>query len=287
MSLILYWAPVVEKIEKKLKEEFSKSKWKWKYIAIFLLQDHGPSKVYVNKKKQFGTNVWIAVNIIDWKQINDLSQLLEKINQLNNDTNCVWIVVQLPLPQKFIPYQSLILSKIKPEKDIDWLWWVLFWLSQIGLINFIPATPKAAIRLLEFYGLDNFKWKKISILWQSNLVWKPLALEIIKRGGNVFSFNHYLSNKEKKQIVKNSDYIFSATGNIHLIDDSRINTHQIIVDIWWGYKDKKPAGDVNFDLVKNKVKAITPVPGWVWPLTVACLFENILEIDKLKKEITN
>ena len=85
-----------------------------------------------------------------------------------------------------------------------------------------------------------------------------------------------------KEISKKSDYIISCTGKIHLVDDSFLNEsgNQILVDVWYGYKDGKPVGDINFEKVENKVQAISPVPGGVGPLTVACLFDNIFVLKK-------
>lgn len=285
--MILYGYPIVEEIKSNLIKEFKKDKWKDKYITIFLLQNHKPSIVYVNKKKDFWEEIWINVNVVDWFKITGLSDLLNYIDFFNKDKNCVWIVVQLPLPDNLRKYQSYILSKISPLKDIDWLGWVLFWLSQIWLIDFVPATPKAAIKLLDYYNLSDFRWKKVSILGQSNLVWKPLALEIIKRWWEVFSFNHFLNENEIIKFIRQSDIIFSATWKNYLVDSNWINKDHIIVDIWWWLVNWKPAGDVNFEEVKNKVKAITPVPGWVWPITVASLFENIIVLNKFKDIINS
>jgi len=275
-----------------------------KYIAILFFGENSASKTYVKLKKKFAKNIGLHVevfgqeddkntdfcedlNIYKNQEYDSVVKIVELIQFLNFDKDCVWILVQLPLPDEFMKYKSQILSAISPKKDIDWLWGTLFGLSSIDLIDFVPATPKSVLYLLEKYDLWDMKGKTIAILWQSNLVWKPLTLELIKRWATVYSTNHYNDQNKIKNICKKSDYIISCTGQIHLIDESylREDQSQIIVDVGYWYKDGKPVGDVQFEKIKNKVFAYTPVPGGVWPLTVACLFDNIFVLKNIKPYI--
>jgi methylenetetrahydrofolate dehydrogenase (NADP+)/methenyltetrahydrofolate cyclohydrolase len=213
-------------------------------------------------------------------KFDNINNILSSVKKLNNDTNCIWIMFQLPLPKELQQYQPKILWSVNHFKDIDGLWWILVGLSAISLINFIPATPAAVLNILKYYNLDNFEWKKISVIGQSNLVWKPLAIQLIKLWAEVFSFNQFADQKHMKWICKESDYIISATWSLHLIDKTFLNKdgNQVLIDVGWGIKDWKAAWDIDFDDVKDKVKAITPVPWGVWPVTVASLFENIYNI---------
>lgn len=294
---ILDWKIVAENIKNSLKTKFQNSNWK--YIWILLLSDDEASKTYVKLKRKFWKSIWVDVNIYwnwnfknkDTKYIqssysynySNIFEIKSLINLLNIDDECIWIVVQLPLEKKLMEFKSDILSTISPEKDIDWLGWVLFWLSTIDLIDFVPATPLSVLKLLEHYKLNNFKWKRISIIWQSNLIWKPLALEIIKRYWTVYSFNEFSDVNNMKECCKISDYIITATWKHNLINDSFLSWkwNQIVIDVWWWIKDWKVAWDVNFESVKDKIYAISPVPWWIWPLTVASLFENIVNIRNI------
>lgn len=300
--LILDWKLVSNSIKINLKNYFQENHFVWKYVAIFLLQDHVPSKVYVNLKKKFANEVWLNFFIFWWFGSNDLpwnydylkpyldtdcsnvKNILKIIDFLNADPNCVWEVVQLPLPDFLVPHKAQILSRVSPTKDPDWLWWNYLGLSAINLVDFIPATPNAVIKILEHYNLADFEWKNVTIIWQSNLVWKPLAMEIIKRRGEVFTFNDKVDINLLKDVCKKSDYIISATWKINLIDETFLswNSNQILVDVWWGIKDGKAVWDVNFELVKDKVYAITPVPWWIGPVTVASLFDNIRVLDSIE-----
>lgn len=299
--LILSWKDLSIKIKQELKEYFDNNYYKKKFVALILLTDHTPSKVYVRMKKKFWNDVWINVHIFwnnefedcDSKKIIDNKnfdfsnhlEILRLIDILNKMNDCIWIIVQLPIPLSLEKFKPLILSQINKLKDIDGLWWKLFWLSSIDYINFVPATPYSVISLLDFYWFSNFEWKKICILWQSNLVWKPLVLEFIKRYWEVFSFNHYWNIELIKNICKISDFIVSATWKNNLIDESFINNekNQILIDVWYWMIDWKPCWDINFQSVKDKILWISPVPWWVWPLTVACLFKNIKILEQQKK----
>lgn len=276
------------------------------YIAIIFLWDNYGSTVYVNHKKQYWEKIWISTMVFGQlnfdnqnsnkfrnldlfinQEYNDVHQVIELIQYLNYDPSCVGIIVQLPLPDKFQKSKNMILANISPSKDIDWMWWVDVGLSSIDLIDFLPATPKAVLYLLDQYKLWNLDWKAVSILWQSNLIGKPLALECIKKWATVFSFNSESDLDHIKEITKKSDYIISCTWKVHLIDSSfiRDDNSQIIVDVWYWHIDGKPVGDVNFDDIKDKVWYITPVPWWIWPLTVACLFDNIFALQEYKETL--
>jgi len=273
------------------------------YVAIIFLGDDYSSATYVKHKKSYGDSIWLPV-IVFWQNhqaeydrnqagkfddvgiyinqnYDSIWKVMELIRYLNQDAECVGIMVQLPLPDNFKQYKTEILSSITPTKDIDWLGGVLTGLSSIDLIDFIPATPKAVLYLLDKHGLGDMKGKTVSIIWQSNIVGKPLIIDCVKRWATVASFNENNSLEEIKTMTKQSDYIICCTGKVHLVDETfiRNDTTQIIVDVGYGHIDGKPVGDVNIATIKDKVTAYTPVPGWVWPLTVACLFDNVFVLQ--------
>jgi len=307
---LLEWTKLAQKMQKELTEKTTKLfPNKEKYVGIIYLWEDKSSKVYVWLKQKYGENIWIPVHIFGqykkWDQLpenlnndydvqlymkqeyDNIWKIIDLINYLNSDKDCIWIVVQLPLPKEFKEYKAKILSTIAPDKDIDGLGGILTGLSSIDLIDFVPATPKAVINILQEYDLYNIRWKIITIVWQSNLVGKPLMLELVKQGWTVYSCNSSTPQEELKKLCKSSDYIISCTWVVHLLNDDfvRDDQSQIIIDVWYGHKDGKPVWDIDFDSVKDKVKYITPVPGGVGPLTVACLFENIFTIQENLGEI--
>jgi methylenetetrahydrofolate dehydrogenase (NADP+) / methenyltetrahydrofolate cyclohydrolase len=303
--MLLEWKKLSEKIQQELIEKTKKLlPNKDKYIWIVYLGDDESSRVYVWLKQKYWEKIWIPVHIFGqykkWDNLPDntnndydvqlymkqeydnIWKIIDLISYLNQDKDCVWIIVQLPLPKELKKYKAQILSTIAPNKDIDWMWWILNWLSSIDLIDFVPATPKAVIKILKEYDLYNLRWKIITVIWQSNLVGKPLVLEFIKQWWTVFSSNSSTPTEYTKEICKKSDIIVSCTWVVHLLNDDfiRNDKSQIIIDVWYGHKDGKPVWDIDFESVKDKVEYITPVPGGIWPLTVACLFENIFDIQE-------
>lgn len=279
-------------IQENLKEK-SKSLPENSYMAILFFWNDFSSGTYVRHKQKYGESIGIPVKIFTEEGFSPLVQekeglanrVFNLIHQLNHDPFCIGIIIQLPLPAELKPHQNELLSTISPEKDIDGLGGINTGLSSTGLIDFIPATPKAVITLLQHYKLDNLKGKKVAIIGQSNIVGKPLIMECIKRWAIVSSFNIDYTPEEIKQFTQKSDYIIACTGHVHLVDDSRIrhDQSQIIIDVGYGHIDGKPVGDVNIESIADKVAAYTPVPGGIGPLTVACLFDNIFTLQRYKK----
>jgi len=286
--MILDWKKLAEKIKidltKKVQKFFPDKK---NYVWIIYLWDNKSSTTYVRMKKKFGEEIWLKTEIFGQeKKYDKIENVVSLIHDLNDDKNCLGFMIQLPLPAQFQEYKAELLSLIAPDKDIDGLWWVLTWLSSIWLIDFVPATARAIVTLLRAYNLYDLKWKKITVIWQSNLSGKPLVDEFLKQEATVYSCNVYTPIEEIKSMCKKSDYIVSCTWCIHFVNQDfiRDDQSQILVDVWYWYKDGKAAWDIDFEKVKDKVKYISPVPGGVWPLTVASIFSNLFTIEEWLKK---
>lgn len=278
--MLLYGRPVVDHLKKETQSFIDKSSLRWAYVAFFLLSDDKPSAVYVGLKQKFATSVWLESQIVSGSDL-EKDTVLDRIQEYNTDPACIGIVVQLPVADHLYPYQAEILCAVSPEKDLDGLGGKLFGLAIAGRIEFLPATPKAVMQILSYYQIDRLQWKSVTILWQSNLVGKPLAVEMMKRGASVASFNKDSALPDIKYAARHCDYLISATGQSELVDDSFLAndaSHQIIIDVGRGIKDGQAVGDTCRKELASKVQAITPVPGWVWPVTVACLFHNLLSL---------
>ncbi len=282
--MILDWKVVAAKIKQELTQKVQKTfPNEETYVWIVYLWDNPSSATYVRMKKKFGEEIWLKTEIFGQeKKYDKIENVVSLIHDLNDDKNCLWFMIQLPLPKQFESHKAELLSLIAPDKDIDWLWWVLTWLSGIWLIDFVPATVRAVTTLLKWYNLYNMRGKIVTVIGQSNLCGRPLVAELIKQEATVYSCNEFTNKEEIKNLCKKSDYIISCTWCIHLVDDTfvRDDKRQILVDVWYGFKDGKAVWDIDFEKVKDKVKYITPVPGWIWPLTVASIFENLFTIEE-------
>ena len=303
--LLLTWKEKSKLLKLKHKELRNQYFWdEKKFVAVLFFGKNNPSQVYVNLKRKYAEEIWLDF-LVFWQWISeynenfsDLKSFYDKdytnkeqvkklIEKLNNDERCVWIICQLPLNEELKPFQKDICNSISPLKDIDWLWnklqeWAFWW-----KINFLPATAQSVISLWNAYDLWNFNWKIISVIWQSEIVWLPISKYLQLQWAEVHKFDIMNTLEEIMNRTKKSDVIISCTWSLHLIDENFINNekNQIIIDVWYWFLDWKSTGDVNFENVKDKIYAISPVPGWVGPMTVACLFWNIFTILAQKKMI--
>lgn len=296
--LLLKWK---EKSEL-LKWEYRKLKTQcfWdekKFVAVLFFGKSNPSQVYVKLKKKYAEEVWFDCLIFgQWerecnekypdlanfqkKDYRSKDEVIELVEILNNDERCVWIICQLPLTEELKPYQREICNSITPLKDMDWLGdklqeWAFEW-----KIEFLPATAQAVISLWNAYDLWSFEWKIISVIGQSDIVWRPISKYLELKWADVHTFDIRNTPEEIINQTKKSDVIISCTWALHLVDDKFINedNNQIIIDVGYGFLNGKSTGDVDFEKVENKVYAISPVPWWVGPMTVASLFGNIFTI---------
>ncbi len=285
--MILLGKPIAQKVKEDLKIFFEQNWVARKKVKIFLFSEDKPSKVYVNLKKKFAQEVGLEADIVYRPDITFFEEAYKLIDEANKDSQIIWIIIQLPLNKHLQPFRSRILTSVAPLKDIDGLGGVLFGLSQTGLFEFLPATPAAVVKILKFYQFDKLKGKNVLIIGQSWLVGAPLATYLLTKQAEVLSVNEYISLDQLVEFSQQSDIIISATGQIHLVDERfiREDESQIIIDVGWGIKDGKATGDVNIEKIKDKVKAYTPVPGGVGPVTVASLFENIKIIHEYVKPL--
>lgn len=277
-----------------------------KFAAVLFFWKSNPSQVYVNLKKKYAEEIWFDClifgqwkkecnekypNLTDFqkKDYTSKDEVIELVETLNNDERCVGIICQLPLTEELKPYQREICNAITPLKDMDWLWDKLQERAFEWKIEFLPATAQAVISLWNSYDLWKFEGKVISVIWQSDIVWRPISRYLELKWADVHTFDIRNTPEEIMNQTKKSDVIISCTWDLHLINDKFVNgdKNQILIDVGYGFLDGKSTGDVDFEKVKDKIYAISPVPGWVGPMTVASLFGNIFTIWWQKDIIEN
>jgi len=259
-----------------------KNYYNWKYVAFLLFEENISSRKYIEMKKKKAEKFGLNTKVIEDTNLDSFEKAISIIDDLNFDENCIWILVQLPINDKLKPYQGKILANISPKKDIDGLWWVLFWLSQIEAIYFLPATVRAIFEILNFYKIK-VSWKNVTVIWQSNLIGKPFAMECARQQATIFSFNQFSKKQDIKDACKNSDIIVSATWQLKMIDESYINNEkmQVLIDVGWWIKDGKASGDFDFEKINTDNHMFTPVPGGVGPVTVSSIFANLIDLKEI------
>ncbi len=247
-------------------------------LAVVLVGDDPASKVYVGNKKKACEKVGIRSISYELPENTTTEELLELIAQLNAEDEVDGILVQLPLPPH-INQQEVILA-ISPKKDVDG-----FHPENMGRLvariedGFIPCTPLGIDLLLRHYNIE-VKGKDVVIVGAGFIVGRPLSLLMLWRDATI-SVCH-IHTRDISKYTRQADILISATGVPHLIKAHMVKEGAVVVDVGISRIGDKIVGDVDFEEVKEKVYAITPVPGGVGPMTVSALLLNTLKAYKRK-----
>jgi methylenetetrahydrofolate dehydrogenase (NADP+) / methenyltetrahydrofolate cyclohydrolase len=260
------------KLAKKVRRLRAKPK-----IVIIQIGNLAESNTYIRNKKAFAER--IGVEALHKRYPNSIkeSRIISDILKYNLDSSVHGIMVQLPGPKNFDIER--VLEAIDPKKDVDGLTAIntkhLFDNNEA----FIPATAKGIISLLEEYKIK-LVGRRIVIVGQSSLVGRPAMLTLLNKGATVTMCHKNTEGLEKE--TKRADILITAVGQPKLITRKHVSKDQIVVDIGINItKDRKIVGDVDFENVRKIVRAITPVPGGVGPMTVVSLFQNLLKAYSL------
>ena len=244
-------------------------------LSVILIGDFAPSQIYVKNKEKNSREVGITSEVIKYSKEVKESEILEKIEELNNNDNVSGILVQLPLPTHI--NKEKIINTIKPSKDVDGFHPINVGNLSLGYKSIIPCTPLGCLLLIKS-AEKNLTGKHAVIIGRSNLNGKPMAQLLLKENCTV-SIVHS-KTKDLKSECQKADILIAAVGVANLVKGDWVKKDSIIIDVGINKVADKILGDVDFEQVKDKVKAITPVPGGVGPMTIACLLKNTLECFK-------
>ena len=269
---------IAAELRKELKEEVSNLKIKYKKVpglSVILIGDLAPSQIYVKNKEKSAIEVGLKSNIIKYPDTVKEKVILDKIDELNKDETVSGILVQLPLP-KHIDKQKVI-EMIDPLKDVDGFHPINVGNLSSGYQSMIPCTPLGCYLLIENIESD-LNGKKAVIIGRSNLNGKPMAQLLLKENCTV-TITHSKTKDLKGECLA-ADIVVAAVGIPELVKRDWIKKDAIIIDVGINKTDKGIVGDVAFDEVSKNAKAITPVPGGVGPMTIACLLKNTIDCFK-------
>ena len=263
----------IKKEISRIKEKINKSPG----LSVILIGDFEPSQIYVKNKEKYSKEVGINSEVIKYTKEVKESEILQKIEELNNNKNVSGILVQLPLPAHI--NKEKIINTIKPSKDVDGFHPLNVGNLSLGYKAIVPCTPLGCLLLIKKVE-KNLTGKHAVIIGRSNLNGKPMAQLLLKENCTV-SIVHS-KTKDLKSECQKADILVAAVGVANLIKVDWVKKDSIIIDVGINRLDNKIVGDVDFEQVKDKVKAITPVPGGVGPMTIACLLKNTLECFKAR-----
>ncbi len=242
-------------------------------LAVILVGDDPASQIYVKNKIKACRKVGIVSFLYQLGFRTTTQELLDLIAELNSREEVDGILVQLPLPEG-IDQREVILS-INPSKDVDG-----FHPENMGKLvarmeeGFIPCTPLGIDLLLRHYGID-VRGKDVVIVGAGFIVGRPLALLMLWRDATVTVC--HIHTKDIRKFTRSAEVLVSATGVPGLIREDMVAEGAVVIDVGISRVEGKIVGDVDFEGVKHKVSAITPVPGGVGPMTVTGLLLNTLK----------
>ena len=267
-------------LREEIKNEIAELKKKTKKVpglTVILIGEFAPSQIYVKNKEKSSREVGINSDII--KYASDVSEkvVIEKIEELNKDKNVSGILVQLPLPDHIS--KEKIINTIDPLKDVDGFNPLNVGNLASGYEAIIPCTPLGCLLLIKKVE-KNLSGKHAVIIGRSNLNGKPMAQLLLKENCTVTIVHSKTKNLQSECL--RADILVAAVGVPNLVKRDWVKNDAIVIDVGINKVENKIIGDVSFEEVKDKVKAVTPVPGGVGPMTIACILSNTLKCFKYR-----
>ena len=276
--MIIDGKKIAETLRQKLKKEIIEIKSSFKSVpglTVILIGEDPASKLYVRNKEKFSKEIGINSEVIKYPENIEEKEVLRKIIELNKNKKGSGILVQLPLP-KHINKQKVI-ETILPEKDVDGFHPINVGNLSSGYDSKIPCTPLGCFLLLKEVE-KNLSGKHAIVIGRSNLNGKPMAQLLLKENCTV-TITHSKTKDLKSQCNK-ADIVIAAVGKPKFVKGDWVKKNAIVIDVGINKTVDGIVGDVDFNEVSKVAKAITPVPGGVGPMTIACLLRNTVECFK-------
>lgn len=281
MAKIIDGKRISQEIKDELKERTGQLKQKGISVCLAVIQvgNNPASTVYVGNKKKACAYVGIESLAYELPEETTEEELLKLVRELNEKEEVDGILVQLPLPKHID--EDKVIQTISPLKDVDGFHPQSVGALSIGQKGFISCTPAGIIQLLKRSGVT-IDGKECVIIGRSNIVGKPMALLLLRENGTVTVCHSHTA--DLKEVAKRADILIVAIGRAKMVDDSYIKEGAVVIDVGMDRDENgKLCGDVDFEAVKEKASAVTPVPGGVGPMTIAMLMNNCVEAALQKK----
>jgi methylenetetrahydrofolate dehydrogenase (NADP+)/methenyltetrahydrofolate cyclohydrolase len=278
MSTILDGKALALKLRRNIKvettdliSEFNKQP----HLVVILVGENPASESYVRSKERACIRAGMKSTLIRKNASIKEAELIDIIENLNKDESVHGILLQLPIPKHI--NEDKVINLITPLKDVDG-----FCNENVARLNkgqsaLVPCTPLGITKILEEYNIDP-TGKHCVIIGRSQIVGKPMAALMLKRNATVTVCHS--RTKNIRELTKQADILIVAIGRANMVDASYVKPGAVVIDVGINRVDGKLTGDVAFDDVKDIAGYITPVPGGVGPMTIACLLDNTLTCFK-------
>ena len=245
-------------------------------LAVIQVGNDPASSIYVRNKKRACAYVGIESLSYELPEETTEEELVKLVKELNENDKVHGILVQLPLPKHI--NADTIIRTISPDKDVDGFHPESVGRLCIGEPGFVSCTPAGIIQLLKRSGIE-IEGKECVVVGRSNIVGKPMSILLLRENGTV-TITHSRT-KDLKEVTGRADILVVAIGKPKFITEDYVKEGAVVIDVGMHRNEEnKLCGDVDFDDVKDKVLAITPVPGGVGPMTIAMLMYNCVEAAK-------
>lgn len=286
-AILIKGFEISKQIREELKQEVARLKAKHNLVpglATILVGQDEASKVYVGQKEKACKELGIHSERIDLPGNTTETDLLALIEKLNKDSRIHGILVQLPLPKHI--NETDVLYAIDPKKDVDGFHPVNVGKLMLGEPSFIPCTPHGIQELLIRTGVET-DGAEVVVVGRSNIVGKPIANMLLqkKKGANATVTICHTGTKNLVFHTKRADILIVAAGKPKTITADMVKEGVVVIDVGVNRLETGLVGDVDFEAVKEKAKAITPVPGGVGPMTISMLMHNTVQAAKMQSGI--
>lgn len=265
---------IAKEIRKKISKEVTKLKVKPKIITIKIGKDPS-SELYLRLRDNACKEVGINSNHLELDENISEEKVIKAIQNLNRDVNTHGILIQYPIPDHIS--QNILMRTVDPKKDVEGFNPQNMGRTLLGDEYLVPCTPLSVLTILKYENV-NLEGKDVVIVNHSNIVGKPLAALLLNRNATV-SVVHVFT-KDIKPYTTQADILITATGIQKLIKNDHVKEGAFVIDVGIIKTKDGVCGDVDFNSIKEKVWKITPVPGGVGPVTIACCLQNMLKTYK-------
>ena len=255
-------------------------------LGVMLVGDDPASRSYVTAKEKACAEIGIYSEEVRLPDTASLDEILDVVGRFNEDTRIHGILVQLPLPDAGM--EDEVIAAIRTEKDVDGFHPISVGRMMLGLPTFLPCTPHGILHLLKRSGIA-VRGKHVVIVGRSNIVGRPLAnmLSLKNEFGNATVTLCHTSTPDIGAFTRQADIVIAAAGRPNTVTADMVAEGAVVVDVGVNRVEDASAprgyrlvGDVDFDALREKVSAITPVPGGVGPMTIAMLLYNTVNAAK-------
>ena len=240
-------------------------------LAVVLVGEDPASAVYVRSKNKATLEAGMQSFEHKLPATATQAELEALVDTLNADPAVDGILVQLPLPPQID--EAAIITRIDPDKDVDGFHPINAGRLAIGLHGFVPCTPLGCLKLLQA-ELGDLSGKSAVVIGRSNIVGKPMALLLI--GASCTVTVAHSRTKDLPDVVRGADIVVAAVGRPEMVKGDWLKPGATIIDVGINRTESGLVGDVDFASASDVAGAITPVPGGVGPMTIACLIRNTL-----------